>query len=93
MILIQPGPGHYMENRNAYKAELERLQKVSPEKPSFNTSSDRSPPELPSKSNPLCAYNLEYFDLQYRVKKSQEHIEKLKIMEVTIPAFNTKARR
>ena len=63
------------------------------EKPSFNSSSGRSKPELESKSNPFGNYNLEYFDMQYRLKKKQEHIDKLRIMEVSLPAFNTKAKR
>jgi hypothetical protein len=39
---------------------------------------------------PFGEYNLQMFDMNYKVKKQQEHYEKLKMMEVTLPAFNSK---
>lgn len=79
---MQPGPGYYLRSKNEYEEELlKKLKtKYSPEKPSFNSSSSRISPELPNKDNPLCSYNLEYYDLHHRVKKTQDHLEKLKIM-------------
>ena len=39
-----PGPGQYMQNKYQFAAEIEQLKKnkISGEKASFNTSSERS---------------------------------------------------
>lgn len=46
---------------------------------------------LRNKNNvPFGEYNVQLFDMNYKLKKQQEHYEKLKMMEVTLPAFNSK---
>ena len=46
-------------------------QKYVPDRPSFNSSSDRSHLELNSQNNPFGTYNVEIFDMDYRMKKKQ----------------------
>ena len=67
-----------MQNKFMYMVDLKK--RSEPDRPSFNSSSERGNLELMTKNNPFGSYNVDLFDIDYRIKKRQEHIEKLKIM-------------
>jgi len=58
-----------MQNKYMFLSDLK--QKYVPDRPSFNSSSDRSHLELNSQNNPFGTYNVDIFDMDYRMKKKQ----------------------
>ncbi len=50
-----------MQNKFTYLSDLKK--KYIPDRPSFNSSSERSHVELNSQSNPFGTYNVDLFDM------------------------------
>jgi hypothetical protein len=47
-----------------------------------------------SGQNPVVGlYNVSNFDINYRLKKKLEHQQKLRLMEVSVPPFDSKVPR
>lgn len=101
----QVGPGHYMQKKFTFVDEEAFRMKdraafwrrpgagdKEPASSSFLGKGERNGWEM-NRSGPFGSYNLNHFDMQHKIDKQREQLEKLRMMEVEIPAFNSRPKK
>jgi hypothetical protein len=90
-----PGPGEYMQKRfTIIKEDDPRFKSKGsfvrrPEKGHTFGVSPRATIRNRN-DNPFGEYDLRHYNIEHRLERQQEQYQKLRLMEVTLPAFNTK---